>query len=231
MKLCQKHRIHFISDEIYALTVWKNDEAPNAATFTSALAIDLDGVIDSHLVHVLWGLSKDFGANGLRIGVVVNQGNPEFRGMMRTLSLFNYVSSPSDHIACLMLEDQKFVDAYVSANRVRIARSYKIATRFLREHGIPYVKGSNAAFFFWVDLLAVVRRRIPNAGAAELALIIDRLAEKKVAIADGNAFGGEVSGYFRIVFTHPEDYLLEGLRRIAAALASVVESPSLKAKL
>jgi hypothetical protein len=58
MKFCQKHRIHFVSDEIYALSKYENEEAPDAPSFTSALSIPLDGVIDPELVHVLYGMSK-----------------------------------------------------------------------------------------------------------------------------------------------------------------------------
>lgn len=58
MKLCQRYHIHLISDEIYALSVWDNPEHPGAVKFTSVLAIDVTGVIDPSLVHVLWGLSK-----------------------------------------------------------------------------------------------------------------------------------------------------------------------------
>ena len=58
MKLCQKYQIHLISDEIYALSVWKNEEAPNADTFVSILSLDPAGVIDPSLVHVMWGMSK-----------------------------------------------------------------------------------------------------------------------------------------------------------------------------
>ncbi|KAL7267132.1 hypothetical protein RUND412_010291 [Rhizina undulata] len=58
LKFCQKHRIHLISDEIYALTVFKNKEYPDAVTFTSVLSIDLEGIIDKELVHVLYGMSK-----------------------------------------------------------------------------------------------------------------------------------------------------------------------------
>lgn len=47
-----------ISDEIYALSVWYNPEAPDAVTFTSVLSIDMDGIINPSLVHVLWGMSK-----------------------------------------------------------------------------------------------------------------------------------------------------------------------------
>ena len=228
MKLCQKHQINFVSDEIYALTVWDNAEAPNATGFTSALSIDLNGIIDPRLVHVLWGLSKDFGANGLRIGAIISQGNHELRQALRTLNLFNYPSAVSDHIVCLLLENRAFTDTYMATNRARIAKNYAIATKFLREHKTPYVEGSNAAFFLWVDLLAVIRRKKPTAGATELALLKAQLAEVKVSVTDGDAFGGETSGYFRIVFTHPEEYLLEGLSRVVAALRNVVDEPKAK---
>ena len=58
MKFCQKYRIHLISDEIYALSVFENPEAPGAPDFVSVLSIDTKDIIDPHLVHVLWGMSK-----------------------------------------------------------------------------------------------------------------------------------------------------------------------------
>ena len=58
MKFCQRHQIHLISDEIYALSEWQNPEAPDAVTFTSVLSFDTTGIIDPTLVHVLWGMSK-----------------------------------------------------------------------------------------------------------------------------------------------------------------------------
>ena len=58
MKFCQKHQIHLISDEIYGLSVWNNDEAPDAPPFVSVLSIDPMGIIDRSLLHVLWGMSK-----------------------------------------------------------------------------------------------------------------------------------------------------------------------------
>jgi 1-aminocyclopropane-1-carboxylate synthase len=58
MKLCQQYQIHFISDEIYALSVWENPEHSSAVKFTSVLSVDLTDIIDPELVHVLWGMSK-----------------------------------------------------------------------------------------------------------------------------------------------------------------------------
>jgi 1-aminocyclopropane-1-carboxylate synthase len=78
MKLCQKYCIHHISDEIYALSVWpydSNHQPPVMQPFTSALSINPTGIIDPALIHVLWGTSKDFGANGFRCGVIISRGH------------------------------------------------------------------------------------------------------------------------------------------------------------
>lgn len=58
MRFCQKHSLHLISDEIYALSIWENPDAPDAPGFTSILSIDTNDLIDPSLVHVLWGMSK-----------------------------------------------------------------------------------------------------------------------------------------------------------------------------
>lgn len=58
MKFCQRYKIHLISDEIYALSVWQNPEVPDAVTFESILSFDTTGIIDPGLVHALWGMSK-----------------------------------------------------------------------------------------------------------------------------------------------------------------------------
>lgn len=58
MELCQKYNLHIISDEIYGLSCWENPETPEAPAFHSVLSIDLDGIINPALVHVLWGISK-----------------------------------------------------------------------------------------------------------------------------------------------------------------------------
>ena len=38
--------------------------------FTSVLALEIEGLIDPKLVHVVYGASKDFCANGVRLGAV-----------------------------------------------------------------------------------------------------------------------------------------------------------------
>lgn len=49
------------------------------------------------------------------------------------------------------------------------------------------------------------------------AAIMARLMAEKVFIANGEAFAGEESGWFRIVFSQPRGYVDEGLRRMMKA--------------
>lgn len=57
MLLCQSRRIHFISDEVYALSVFDTGNA-DAAPFTSVLSLDTTDLIDNDHLHVFYGMSK-----------------------------------------------------------------------------------------------------------------------------------------------------------------------------
>ncbi|KAK6953322.1 hypothetical protein Daesc_005625 [Daldinia eschscholtzii] len=57
MRLCASKGIHLISDEIYALSVFRRDDGPSEE-FVSALSIDPTGIIDPAQVQVLYGMSK-----------------------------------------------------------------------------------------------------------------------------------------------------------------------------
>jgi 1-aminocyclopropane-1-carboxylate synthase len=93
----EKHDLHLISDEIYALSQFNDLEldyhGSDAGTghkvvttpFTSALSLDPHALgCDPARIHVLYGLSKDWGANGVRAAALVSQANPAlldaFRG-------------------------------------------------------------------------------------------------------------------------------------------------------
>ncbi|KAI4167189.1 MAG: hypothetical protein LQ348_007706 [Seirophora lacunosa] len=53
MRFCQRHGIHFISDEIYAMSIYRTPTNASATPFSSVLAIDTSNLIDANLVHVL----------------------------------------------------------------------------------------------------------------------------------------------------------------------------------
>lgn len=221
MALCEKHKMHFVSDEIYALSVFENkiDKHPVPVPFESALAIDPTGIIDPSRVHVLWGMSKDFGANGIRVGTIVSQSNPSLHAAMVAVGLYSSMSSISDHITSNVLEDDAWVEWYMAENQKRLSKQYKKAVAWANKNGITYAPGANAAFFLWVDLGNAYRtkHKLPENEDITKA-VSDALLAKKIFLASGTDFGAEKPGWFRIVFSHNDDYLDEGLRRVTAAL-------------
>jgi 1-aminocyclopropane-1-carboxylate synthase len=71
-RFAEKHNLHLVSDEIYALSQFRNPdvEEEKAVRFTSMLNVDVlkEAGCNPARVCVLYGVAKDFGANGLRIG-------------------------------------------------------------------------------------------------------------------------------------------------------------------
>ncbi|RGP59475.1 hypothetical protein FLONG3_11169 [Fusarium longipes] len=221
MKLCQKYKVHFISDEIYALSVWNNtvDQHPPPVPFESALSIDTTDIIDGDRVHVLWGMSKDFGANGIRVGTIVSQTNLPLHASIIAVGLYSSVSSISDHVTVNILEDDAFVESYVAENQRKLSAQYTRVVTWARKNQIDYAPGVNAAFFLWVDLGKAYMERHPQLETNDITdLVMSKLMEKKIFLASGKAFGSEKPGWFRIVFSHADEYLDLGLGRVMEAL-------------
>lgn len=227
MALCQKHQIHLVSDEIYAMSVFPVSESDGTkiAGFTSMSSIPTDGLIDPALTHVLWGLSKDFGANGLRLGCIISQHNRKLHDALIATVIYTYTSSLTAAITTHMLSDNTFVDTYIDENCRRLARHYGIVKEWAETHGIEYATGVNAAFFIWVNLgkaNLTRQNKYPSGESLDGKLtdfVMDKLMQQKIFLASGSAFGSEKPGWFRIVFSQREDMLREGLDRIELALA------------
>lgn len=132
-------------------------------------------------------------------------------------SLFSCPSSVADHIATTILEDDQFTDRFIQLNKRRLSQNYGLVTEYLQQHGIPYYGGGNAGIFVWADLRKQSGNNGSNGKANADTLLSAKLLSKKVYLAQGEAFGGEF-GWFRIVFSQPQAYLKEGLRRMSLAL-------------
>lgn len=179
-------------------------------------------------------MSKDFGANGLRIGCLISQHNQAIISALKTHALYTFPSSLSDHIVCQILEDDEWTDWYIEENQKRLSENYALAIKFLHEHDIPYYAGSNAAFFIWTNLGSCSgggylkqSNRLEDLSIQDngneksvdiTADIMSKLLERKVFLASGQAFGSERPGWFRIVFSQPREYLENGLGRIWEAV-------------
>ncbi|PCD23201.1 hypothetical protein AU210_014724 [Fusarium oxysporum f. sp. radicis-cucumerinum] len=135
--ICGEHGLHLISDEIYAKSVFPNPAIPDAVPFVSTLSLDLDGVIDKTRHHVLYGASKDFCANGLRLGFVCTQ-NQGIMGALSSISIFSWSPHIIQDMWAAMLKDRQWLRTFMERKLGLMVENHKIATSFFRRHGIRF---------------------------------------------------------------------------------------------
>ncbi|KAK2005442.1 1-aminocyclopropane-1-carboxylate synthase, partial [Colletotrichum eremochloae] len=219
MRFCEKHKIHLISDEIYGLSVFPSSSSSSGSlpAFTSVLSIDTAGVIDPDLVHVEYGVAKDFAAPGMRLGALVSR-NRALHEAFYSVVRFHNPAGPSVAIATAMFEDRTWHDGFISKSNKRISAAYKFVTEGLRDLGVEYLD-ANAGFFIYINLSPWLP---PPEG-------YESDVEREFALAESILEKGVflhpceehclTPGWFRLVYTQQEEIVGEGLKRISAALA------------
>ncbi|KAF3079955.1 hypothetical protein TWF569_011001 [Orbilia oligospora] len=248
-KFCNSHQIHFISDEIYALSIYSTPSNTSATPFTSAFAVPgLREVISPHLIHVVYGMSKDFCANGLRMGCLISPWNDQiFLAAVVAVGLFQWPSSLPDIAWRTILNDHEFLDQFVIENQKKLGEHYQILVNWFEKHNIPYVAGSNAGFFVWTDLrryLAKIKLpkgddgKIPGGktnipgqpeGAQKRDKILwDKMIDGGVYVGSAEMFFGEEHGWYRFSFSTPREELELGLSRMEKVLKKVDEEAALE---
>ncbi|KAI5245936.1 PLP-dependent transferase [Aureobasidium subglaciale] len=147
MQLCQKYYLHLLADEVYALSVFLSvfDAASPAVPFTSVFAFDSSPYISPQYLYVVYGLSKDFVAGGLRLGCLYS-GNTELLNAISAVGQFAWSGSLNQLFAAEMLEDEEWLNAFLDKSRVVLKERYEICSAMLDGHGIEYQKGVNAGF-------------------------------------------------------------------------------------
>lgn len=118
--------------------MYDNPDTPDAPTFQSVLSIDLTGIINPSLVHVLYGMSKDFSANGFRLGAIISQNNLQVLRGMASISNFAWPSGPSDKAWTAILNDNKFLEDWMVTNQQRLGDQYQRVTTILKQYRIKY---------------------------------------------------------------------------------------------
>ncbi|RFU81793.1 pyridoxal phosphate-dependent transferase, major domain [Trichoderma arundinaceum] len=216
MAFCQKHRIHFISDEVYASTVFESGE-PDAHPFTSVLSIDPAGIIDQDLVHVTYGMAKDFGSAGLRVGALITR-NAALQKGFTSIIRFHSPSGMSVTVASAMLEDREWCRKFLETAQSRISEAFKLITTELSRIGVKYLRGTNAGLFLWIDLSPYLSPESSGLSKSEREFALaQKLLDKGVFLHPGEEHALE-PGWFRLVYTHNPVAVREGVKRIQSVI-------------
>ena len=208
MRLCSKYNIHLISDEVYAKSHFPSKDVPNPPPFVSVLSFTLEEYIDPSLVHVIYAMSKDFCANGIRIGALISPSNGKVMKAFRAVASFTRASQLAEHAWLNLLTDRRFQRWYFPVLQQRMTDAYEFTTSFLRKYHIPYNMASVTSFI-WIDLSRYLQE---DTVEAELELNW-KMAHGGVWLAMGASFASEKNGNFRITFATPREELTMGLER------------------
>ncbi|OAG01875.1 putative acc synthase [Paraphaeosphaeria sporulosa] len=227
-RFCGRNNLHLISDEIFALSVYHNVHANNATPFVSVLGAGLDECIDSHLVHVMYGMSKDFCATGLRLGVL-HSTNEGLIAAVSSISVFGWVPYVVQDVWADVLEDKQFLGDFKLENRKVLGKHCTMLRSFLDQHKIPYYDHVHAGVFVWVDLRRYLRGNSAPRPAISAAGInhdqevelFKRFLGAGVVVSQGSSFGTEELGWYRISFAMDEQALNLGLQRLGNCLKSI----------
>ena len=216
MKLCSKYKIHLLCDEIYAMSVYDVPDE-KAVPFTSALSFDTSRYISSDYLHVIYGMSKDFAAGGVRMGCIYLE-SKELLDAMNAITQFHWSGGPSQEIATTILEDEAWLDQFLQLSRERLSARNKQTRRMLDSADIKYHLGSNAGFFLWVDLQPYLPKEssgkpIEDEWQREDTLA-QRLIENGVFLTPGQGLSSERPGWFRVIFSQDERAIQAGLERV-----------------
>lgn len=203
LQWARKHGMHLIVDEIYALSVY---DSPTP--FRSIVSL-LDNQLGDD-VHVLWGLSKDFGASGLRVGVLYSQ-NTQLLAAFSTMNMAIQVSNMVQEMAAHILNDRAFVDLFLKETRLKLKESYDFLHHELKELGIMIVSPAGASIFCFADFRLLMSEQSFEGERA----LFTRLADRGVVITPGEPCHCQIPGFFRICFAYvPLNSLKEAVRRI-----------------
>ena len=162
----EETQMHIISDEIYFLS-----QVGGGEPFVPALTLEAvreAGEVGRERVHAVWGLAKDFGMSGFKVGFVISH-NQKVHTMMqgdatlRTIAWFTPFDSLKQHtLAPLFLSGdglpnpalaQKAMKLYAGPEATALLKTQYSATReSLISARLKFHDHNSSAIFFWLDL-------------------------------------------------------------------------------
>lgn len=139
--------------ETATATQKSGSKTPSSKAQTSRRGSEFRSIVnllDNNLgedIHVIWGLSKDFGASGMRVGCLYTQ-NEGIRRASRGWVIASNVSNLTQEIWASLLSDKAFIDYYLEENTRRLSLGYKMLKRDLEPLGIDIIKPGGGLYVF-----------------------------------------------------------------------------------
>jgi aspartate/methionine/tyrosine aminotransferase len=188
--------LHVVSDEIYALSVFPGHSTVSAAQIMADLNAGQENYLGDR-VHIVAGLSKDWGMSGFRVGSLFTH-NAMLLQAMDLLGYYQSVSQYTQQMLTGVFDDHAWVDWYVAENQKRLFENYKALREALSLVHVPVLQ-SHGGLFAWADFSSLLKD-----GQTEKELWLELFDKPKVALTSGESCNGDKPGLFRIVYAWPE---------------------------
>lgn len=212
---CIKKKIHLLVNELYGLSMIHTshpdikDDYKEEMAFTSFAHIMEEKKSD--YLHMSYGLSKDLGISGLRVGVI-HSFNESFLKAYANLNAPHLVSNLTQWALIDVLSDQDFMSQYILKNQARLTTNYALVIKYLKKMGIPYLP-ARGSLFVWMDMSDHIKG---SSKKAEHKLWQDLYDTTGLLLTPGEGFGHKKRGQFRFVYSFlQKDVLEEGLKRLS----------------
>jgi aspartate/methionine/tyrosine aminotransferase len=197
--------LHVIFDEIYALSVFGERAFTSCAELRPSLG---------ERVHIVWAFSKDFGASGLRCGVLVSE-NRAVNAAVDVLAYWACCSGHTQYLLGDLISDETWVDSYIGSMRELLRGAYARLEAALDAGGIRHLP-AEAGVFVLLDLRSHLAA---PTWEAEHALWIEILEQARVNLTPGAACHVGEPGFFRLCYAGlPTETVEAGVRRIVGLL-------------
>ncbi|MEE9182909.1 MAG: aminotransferase class I/II-fold pyridoxal phosphate-dependent enzyme [Acidimicrobiia bacterium] len=162
----------------------------------------------------MWAFSKDFGASGLRCGVLITENEEVFQAV-ESQAYWAVCSGDTQHMLGELIADDSWADQYINEMQAILGDAFARVTAELSTAGIRFIPGE-AGFFFLCDMREFMDE---PTWEAEEALWWRILEEANVNITPGSAGHNGEPGFMRLCFaSDPTDTVVAGVRRRAGVL-------------
>ena len=190
--------MHVISDEIYGLSTFPGEKVNSAADLMYAKhgeGGDNANFLTDY-VHVVGGLSKDWGLSGMRVGACLSH-NAQVNSGITNIAYFQMVSQLTQHILTGVLGDDKFVESYVMDNQRKLHEVYQEFHKSCESIGVPVVP-SQGTLMAWADFSKYLIHF-----KSEKDMWLDLHNSSKILFTTGKSCHGEKPGMFRVCYAWP----------------------------
>ncbi|MDE5422676.1 pyridoxal phosphate-dependent aminotransferase [Ancylomarina sp. DW003] len=237
---------HIISDEIYA-----NSQVENKDDFVSALNLDIyQNPEYNERIHVVWGLSKDFGLSGFRVGFIVSTSAKVHHFLKgdncyKSMSWFSPFGSLNPYMLKNLFLNQDETPNPDLANEAMLVykqllkEQYRQTADALTDGNIKFHNANKGALFFWIDLRPYLKYAPESVSNQERLCpsiyehdsdserwLTEYIRDKaNVLLVRGQECFSIEPGYFRLCYTSEEiSIVVHGIQEMIKALE---ELPSL----